>query len=383
VIDMLPETQWLDPDKYPYVSMMLQYGPPIAQTRMEYKWREQRLRQLMMEITVADAVAADEIEVSAADGALISPMTDHYLYNTTTDEHYLFVSESSGVLTIRQLSGATGAPLIATTIGDKIIIETESHAASEAPPGAFGQQEDPYYNYLMQIDKTVNVSDIEQAEEHYGGEDQRDRDRRSSWIEVMRGINLMCYIGQRSRETTSATNLRRHMTQGIFERVATNVLDFSMVGPGLSYAAFCEAVRPTTEPGSASPNKKKAFLGTNAYIHISSWGENKLRLSPESKTYGLAINDVLTPYGTVGLVRDISLSAQNGLADRGCLVDPAHMRWCYLRPVRKNGRIKGGNLRLVQDYDTTNPHQDKDLITGVIGQRIVLEENFAEWYNIT
>lgn len=382
VIEMLPELQWLDPDKAALVSILQLTGKVEARTRMKHEWRERELRQRTIYATAVDTAASGTINVSAADGDVANPMVGHYLFRPATDEVMLISSESAGAIVVLSVGGAgTTAPLIATVIGEPYIILHESHAEGAAVPTTpFSQQEDSYYNYMMQMDRVVQASDIEQLEEHYG-EDQRDADRRAAFIETWRDHDLIMWVGQRTRETTSVSGKRRHLCGGILERIVSNSTDYSLVGSGFTYFAFCEMLRPTTEHSKASSDKM-FFAGTNAYMSVASWAEEHLQTKGEDSTFGVKVQTIRTPYGDVKMTREIQFSAQNGMADRAAILDMPQIKRVFLRSKSIDGMQMGGDLHLIQNYDTTNPHISKDLLTGIAGIEMFLEKLHAEAVNI-
>jgi len=381
VIEMIPEMKWLDPDKFPLINILEQLKKSEPRKRMKHEWRERRPRPRVMTIVTADSAAANQIRVSAADGDLIEKMVDHYLYRPSTGEIMLYQSESSGTLTVLSKDGASAAPLTTTVVGEKIVILNNSHAEGEAPADAFSQQEDSYYNYMQEIVRTVESSNIQQLEEHYG-EDQRTADQRAAMIETFRDYDLTSWVGKRTRETTSATGRRRHMIGGILERVASNVTDFTHVGAGFSYEALCEAMRPCTEHTNSSSNHM-LFAGTNAFMGISSWAENKLFTDGKDNTYGVRIAMIRTPYGDLPLTREIQFSAANGIADLAVILDLDKVVRTFMPAKTVTGASTGGDLHMILNYNTTNPFVSKDLITGIVGMELYLEELHAKMVNIT
>lgn len=376
VRDMLKDTQFLDPDKYPLVSGLEELSRNLEKTRMKSEWRERALRQNYVTITAADTAAAGTLTVSAGEGDILNVMPDFILWRPATDEIMQVASESAGTVTVLSAAGAgTTAPLTATVIGEKIIMLTESHAEGEAAPSAFSQQSVTHYNYMMQIARTVQSTDIQLAEEDYGS-NQYDDDLRIAWIETMRGYDLAMWFGQRTRDTTSAT-ARRHIVGGVMERIVTNVTDFSTIGGGFTYLAFCEHVRPTTEHASSS-GKKRFFAGTNAMMSMAAWSEGKLETRTGENKYGMNIRQVETPYGTVEIQRNIQFSGANSAADRAALLDMDHIWRTHLRTVNKSGRAFGGDLRMIEDYDTTSPTAIKSIILGCCGIEMHHEELHAE-----
>ena len=379
--DVLEAALNLDREKYPLMVLVRQFGEKIPQRRMKYEGRARARRQQVLTVTAVTAAAGTDVYVSAADGDLVNPMTDCYLWNSRTDELYLYQSESAGTVTVTGLSG-TGGITFATVINDKLLILPESHAEGESVAGAYSQQESDCYNYLFQVDRGIETTDIQQLEEHYGSEDQRVADTAWAWVEEFGKINLVAYVGKRSLDTSSASARRRYMTRGLMEACQTNYVDMSALGGGLTYDLFCTLVEKAAKWGSAG--QKIAMCGTNAMRNIAAWAEDKLKIDNLAKKYGVNIADVLTwSAGNVGVMYDPQLTSVNGMADRMFFIDKKHMRYCYMRPKKVEGGTIGGDLHLIRNYDTTNIHAFKDVITGIIGFRIGLEENFLYAFNVT
>jgi len=380
VREMLEEALLLDPKKYPFIMLLRKWGAPVPKKRMKVEWRERARRQDALTVTAVTAAAGTDLYVSAAEGDIINPMTDAYLYNTRTGEVVLYQSESAGTVTILHKSGSGGVTF-ATAVGDKLLILSEGHAEGEDPQGAYSQQEEDRYNYLMEISRTIQATNIEQLEEHYG-KDQRELDIAMAWVEEFQKLALVGYFGQRTLDTSSASARRRYLTRGVAEGCQTNYVNMDDMGGGMTYDMFCTLLEKTVRTGSAGD--KTVIAGTNFMRNVSAWGENKLQIQNAAAKYGLNIRTVLTwSAGDVDISYDPQLTSPKGLSDRMFVLDQKQMKYLYMRPKKlPEGRTVGGDLRLLRGYDNTSPFVSKDIITGIVGFMMGLEENFLYAYNI-
>jgi hypothetical protein len=225
------------------------------------------------------------------------------------------------------------------------------------------------YDYLMQTDRIVQATDIEEAEAHYDPTEKLDADRRLAFIEYQRDRNMLFYVGQRAKEVTTASGRRRYCMGGVFEKFSENSFDLSQAGSGFTRETLSNILGATKYKG-ASSETKVALFGLNGWRAISSWPVDALRVSPNDKTWGVEINRILTGFGALDVGYDPVLSGENGLADRAIVFDGAHVRSMYLKtkPVRMLTNI--GN--------TNDIHNTTDAITGTFGLQAKFPELHAQ-----
>ena len=99
---------------------------------------------------------------------------------------------------------------------------------------------------------------------------------------------------------TSLTHARRTM-KGVNSFIATNV---TAVGGVLTEAGFESFLRTVFRYGGSS---RYLFCSPLILSVISQWAQGKLQVFSKDKTYGVAISQLLSPQGSVNLIREFLL----------------------------------------------------------------------------
>ncbi|MCF7853634.1 MAG: hypothetical protein K9N51_02460 [Candidatus Pacebacteria bacterium] len=370
-LDMEAQTALLDPNSYRFLAIVRAIGSEIAADRMKHEYRERRLIPNFSEVTEAAAVGATTVKIKDYTRC----HEDGLLYYPKTNQLTLITSSTFTTTSITQVLASDGSSGLTSAIaaGDKVIIMPEAHAEGEAIPTAFTNDSVDVYDYLMQVDRVVQATDIEEAESHYDPTEKLDADRRLAFIEYQRDRNVLFYVGQRAKEVTTANGRRRYCMGGVFEKFSENNFDLSQAGSGFTRETLANILGATKYKG-ASSETKIALFGVNGWRAISSWPVDALRVSPNDKVWGVEINRILTGFGALDVGYDPVLSGENGLADRGIVFDGAHVKGMYLRtkPVRMLTNI--GN--------TNDIHNTTDAITGTFGLQAKFPELHAQLQGI-
>jgi hypothetical protein len=362
-IDMEAQTALLDPNSYVFEAITRQIGKKLACNQMKHEYRERRVIPAFGTLTAAVTVGASTLTM-ANDYTRVK--NDYLLYIPYSGEMLLVQDASidSTVSVVRASSG-TGTIQNAVPNGQKVMILGEAHAEGEEVPAAVSVQSINKYNYIMQKDRRVQVTDINEAIEHYDQSEQLAMDRKQAFIEYKRDVNLLMYVGVGSREVTSASGPRRHVCSGLIERLTENNVDLSGAGAGLTIET-CGLLMHDTKYRGASSEGKILIVGTNGAQAISAWGLNALRVSPMEKQWGLRINTIKTAFGDLEVVFDPALNADYNLADRGFVIDKQHIRQMFLRTLDVRMYLNIPNL--------SSLHSTVDAISGTFGLQVKFEE---------
>jgi len=366
VLDMERITAELEPNAYPFEMLTRKLGKPVVSTRTKYEFRERRPIPGYTTTTTSTAVGAGAINVANDDR-----IKNDFLLQVASTGEILLVQDSSidSSVTVVRASSGTGGVVTAIESGAKIIILGEAHAEGEAIPAAYTNTSVDVFDYVMQMDRVVQVTDIEEAIEHYDDREKLALDRKIAWIEYKRNVNLLYYVGKKSREVTSASGARRHVCSGVFEKFTENKIDLAAGDAGFTFQTIGNIMGETTIYGSSSATKVGIF-GTNAWQAISAWPINYLRVSPNTKVWGINVNRILTGYGPMDVMQDPTLTAQYGLEDRGIVIDPAYVRRVYLRSMKPR---LFANVATMADI-----HNKKDAISGTFAMQAKFDELHAQ-----
>jgi len=391
VVDMEAQCAWLDQDSYLFETLTRkisgrkakakgQSGSIMSVSRMEHKFRERRLIALTTTVDTGGA-SASATSIPVVDATIFH--RDHLVYAPATGEMFAMDEDVggtavSGEIKVRKLDSATGTGIVnALSAGDILINLGESHAEGEPIPPAYATQEEDKYTYVMQFDRTRESTDIEKNEEHYGPSEISNQ-RKQFWIEKKRELNMLLYLGQRTRETASATGdysgSRRHVMQGMREYLTTNAYDASGLTGGLTLEALGSIARPTWQHTSATAVKVMC-AGLNAWSDISAWGDSAVRISPGSEQqWGVTFRRLITPFGEIDVGYDLQLRDDHGLAGLSYIIDPA-----YIYQIQ----LQGLPLQmLLNRVDPKEVHTERDVITGTRGLVLKLPELHREIYDL-
>lgn len=368
-VDMEEMTTLLDPNAYPFEAISRQVNKKEECDQMKHEYREKRLIPRFTELTAAAAAGASAITVD--DYTRIK--TDDILFIPSTGDVFL-VQDANIDETVTVVPAADGTGTIPNAIanGAKVVILGESHAEGETTPTAWSNEPISKYNYIMQKDKTVTVTDIEEAIKHYGNEKKRDTDRRDKWIEYKKEQNLLYYVATGSREVTSASGPRRHVCSGLLERITENVEDAGSASDGLTLDTIANMIGITKRPGGSS-DKKLTIVGVNGQMAISAWPREKLQVSVLEKKWGIRVNSLITGFGDTDILYDPILNEEYGLEGMLFCLDMKFIKQLYLRTMP---------VRLFADIATGNIHQKLDAITGTFGLQVKGDELHGRIYGI-
>ncbi|TSA57492.1 hypothetical protein D4R42_01425 [bacterium] len=368
VIDMESRIKELEPDSYMMVALTKAFGAKVAADQLKHEYMERR--PIPNYSVCSAAVSAGDAAISVKDYDRCK--TDHLIYVPKNDEMYLIqdaaIDESVAVVA---WPAGSGTIVTAIAVGDPLVImQVDAHADGEAVPTAFTNQSTNKFDYIMQLDRAVKKTDIEAKSKHYDTrEDTLAFDRGVAWIEAMRDINVLMYVGKAGREIVTASGRRRHCLGGVFEKFTENDIDLSESGGGFTEETLSSILAETTF-FSASSKTKVGLFGTKAWRAISAWPKAALRISPNAKEWGVRVSRIITGFGDVDVGYDNVLNADKGLDDRGVILDQNKMRQLYLAglPVRLYTGIQGSR----------DIHNTEDAISGTVGIMTPLAELYAQ-----
>lgn len=341
--------------------------------RMKHQWRERRLRSMTDVVTAIAAKNATSIAVSNPQNfhlneMIVAPKTgdmffvDEAVGGTTT----------AGEVKVRGKAGNGGIGA-ALAVADILIICGEAHAEGDPIPPAFANKETDLFAYLWQTDETINVTDIQNAEEQYGLKEIMAQ-RRDKAIEQLKKLALTMYVSVGGRETVSANGARRHTPSGLIEFLADQKTDASAIVGGLTRTTMGNIMR-TTLYGHSSEQKVN-ILGQNAWAAVSAMADTYLRADSKlAASWGIQVTKLITAFGAMNLTYDEILTDEYGLAGEMFTLDTKHIKQLQLRGLPF---VMKTNVQ-----DKKDAHNIIDLYTGTRGLMLELPELHHRTYGIT
>jgi len=362
----------LDSERAFFEHLSRQFRKVKGIENMKYNFLEQRSYPRFMTCDEVTAAAGTEVHVDNPSYA----HTDQLIYNTRTQEHYLMNEAIGGVttdgtITVLNLIG-TGGITTATAVGDILQIGPEAHAEGEDIPAAYSNTPTERFTYLFQHDKRRANTDIMARQKEYGPS-QLIIDRKQFWVDEMRALAMLLYTGKQNREILSASGPRRHAMSGIMEQITSNVVDFDDVPGAMTLASVGEILRLTMNH-SASSTTKVGVCGQNAWAGISALPAAAIRTTVNETAWGKKLHTLVTPFGTLSIAYDLMLSAENGMDDKFFVLDPAYIERLHMTGLETH--------LILNIQNSTDIHNQIDVITGTDGIRVGLEELHAQAENI-
>lgn len=360
VISMEAFAARLDPDDAVLDVLMRQIGGGIENVgRMETKWRERELAVMSDTVGAAGAAGnATSIPVANAgsyhlDQIIMIPRTGDMVF---VDEE-VGGTAVSGSVKVRGKAG-TGGLTTAVVSGDVLLIGPESHAEGEDVPPSFANDEVTKSTYVFQTDETIKITDISDAEEVYG-DSEIVTQRKDKMKEQLKRLCLAYYNSIGGREVASAGGRRRHTMTGLFEYLAGQVTDAGSIAGGITLQTLGAILRPTTIYGHSAA-QKVLLAGQNMFEAICAMPLEALRTEPgQSKSWGVTVKTLITPYGDLPVVRDPLLSAEHGMADEAIILQ---------RDTIKQIQLRGQALRhMTNTQNKRDVHNIEDIYTGTRG----------------
>ena len=365
---MRDKMDMLDSERFIFEYLSRQFRGMVNSTNTKYEFIEQRIHPFVMTVTAAlgagTAVTVDHAEYAHA---------DQLIYNTRSGKWYLMTADgvAGGNLAVVDQQTGTGN-IEATKVGDILQIGPEAHAEGEAIPTAYAVQPTNLFTYIFQHDRTRGNTDIQKATGEYD-ENQLLIDRKLFWVEEMRALNMQLYIAKQTREIASAAPRRRHSMQGLRNWISTNYVDFNAVVGNLTLASVGELMRRTMSHGASSATKV-GIAGQNAVSAISAMPASAIRTTVSETAWGKNLKTLVTPFGNLSFGYDQMLSSKYGMADIFCILDPAYIERLQIRGLETH--------LLLNVQNSTDIHNQTDVITGTDGLRVGLEELHAWGFNI-
>lgn len=249
---------------------------------------------------------------SAATAVTVTTNTGNYfnaydlIKNPTTGEIMLVLSAGTSALTA--VRGYAGTSAVSAAANEELVIlgSAFQEASTSSMLVTKSTKVSNQYNYVQIVRKSVELSRSLNATNLYGGND-RDYQRKKKGIEMMRDIERIFlfggrneYVGAAASEAPTLTSTRR-TTGGLTQFISTNNTDMSGTMTETEFEAFLRTIFLYGE------NTRVLFCSPLVLSIISLWAQPKLQMLPKDQTYGIAINQYLSPQGTVNLVRNMLL----------------------------------------------------------------------------
>lgn len=363
VVDIAAKIDVLEPDSAP----LTQLTKKMQKTEVynpEFKWMDEEA------LTKSDTVNYST-GYTAGDTSIV---VDNYtrfragdVVKVIASGEQLLVTDATttaNTLVVRRGWGTTAATTIAN---DAVLLIVGNANAEGASKRNIKVQDQSIRTSYTQIYRTpFGITRTADKSKMYGGKDLKHQ-RMTQLIEHQKEMERSFWWGEPKEDTSNDTHARR-ATGGADYWFTTNGKDASGAVTQLEFNEFLRV-------GFRYGGKKKwlfsAPLITDA---ISYWASGKLLVAPTDKTFGIDVQQWLTPFGMVNIVNSNLFTEVTTYAGYAYLVDPTQPEYAYL--TDSDTRLKTN----IQDNDADG-EEDEYITEG--GLRFWNEKKGSVLYGVT
>jgi len=336
----------------------------------KYEWLEDDLNPSWSAFAASATSAAADITVTTGTGNYFNKYD--LVKNPTTSEIMMVLS--AGANAISAVRGHAGTTAASAAAAEELLIlgSAFQEGSTSSMLVTKSTKVSNLYNYVQIVRKSVELSQSLAASELYGGND-REYQRKKKGIELMRDIERIFlyggrteYVGAAANEDVNLTTTRR-TTGGLLQFISTNATDMSGVMTETEFEAFLRDLFLYGE------NDRTLFCSPLVLSVISLWAQPKLQMLPKDKTYGIAINQYMSPQGTVNLVRNMLLEG-NVYGGYAFGLQMSELTYRYL-----NGR----DIKFMTNIHHPGDDMFKDQYIGEIGLELHQEKLHGYLYGVS
>lgn len=209
------------------------------------------------------------------------------------------------------------------------------------------------------------------------GKTEREKEHVRKMVEMKKAINKAFLFGKAAVTVDGGDGGNIYTTSGLKSRISTNVLD---AGGTIDKRTFNSFLRQVFVYGSPTKVLLSCPILSEA---LSAWAEDQMIVEQGASTYGLSIKTWITPFGTLKIVNDQSLSDDGRYGTGGF----GHLSFVVDMPELHPFYLKGGgedhNIQLWLDRVKDGTTVYKDEVYCAYGLKVKHEKKHGFIYNIT
>lgn len=257
------------------------------------------------------------------------------LINERTGEVVWIVADPSGSFDSVTVARGKGSSAAAMNDDDGLYIIGSHYQEGAARPTAVSHDVTTVVNYTQIFRTAIDITGTAAATKVRIGNPMAEEQREK--LEMHAIERELAYMFGTGVEDTSGANPER-TTKGLLELLTSNVTDFADAVDVDTWEIFLEDV---FENGS---NEKLALCGNRALTVLNKIARvhGTIEQTPPARTFGMAMQTYITPYGTLQLRQHPLLSKNPTYQDWGFVVD---VRSLQDRPLIGNGKTRRTHYR--------------------------------------
>lgn len=359
VVDVAKKIDVLEPDSAPLTLLSKKMDKRVA-VNPEFNWMEEASLVKSSQINHA-AYNAGETDLVVDSGAIFR--AGDVVKVVATGEQLLVTAVVTNTLTVTRAWGVTTT----TNIPDDSVLLVVGNANAEHATKRNMKIGDitkkTNYTQIFRtpfgISRTANESDT-------NGKNDLAHQRMMQLIEHQKEIERAFWFGEPKEDLTGATP--RRATGGVDYFIQTNATD---AGGGLTEAEFDGFLRTGFRYGSKT---KWLFAAPIIVSAISFWSKSKVVTSNDDKSYGVSIQKVVTPFGTVNIVNMNLFTEVTLYSGYAYLIDMDCLAYRY---------IANSDTKLKTNIQDPSADGEEDEYLTECGLEFSQEKKCALLYNVT
>jgi len=287
-------------------------------------------------------------------------------------------SVTSGVATVTR--GFASTTPLQITPGMRLMICSTAYSEYAGVPAGRSTVPVNYITYPQPMRIACQpISKIAATTKNYASEGvgEREKEHRRKMVELKKAINKAFLFGKASVSVDGSDGGNIYTTSGLKSRISTNILD---AGGTIDKRTFNSFLRQVFVWGSPTKVLLSCPILSEA---LSAWAEDQMIVEQGASTYGLSIKTWMTPFGTLKIVNDQSLSddgryGTGGFGHLAFVVDMTELHPFYLK-----GNGEDHNIQLWLDRVKDGTTVYKDEVYCAYGLKVKHEKKHGFIYNIT
>lgn len=313
VVDAVDKIFLLEPNKHPLVTLLTNVGKvydgqawkgsaiqKVSTGNPEFKWFEDFYGGRYATAGAAFAAGATAVTVTGAGAspAYIFTVGD-VVKNARTGENMLVTAiTDASTLAVSRAFGTTAAA--AGAAGDGLFIVGNVNEENSGARNVNQTRSTAQSNYTQIFKTTIALSDTEKNANLYGGPDltyQRAKKGTEHALDIERAF----WFSQKKYDTSGTQGHPRRSTGGILEFIEGGDSYVQNQGGALTAPDLNSFLREGFTYGNTT---KVLFAGGIVLQAINEIARGQIRTKVGDSTYGIKINEWMTPFGTINIVHN-------------------------------------------------------------------------------
>ena len=355
VIDMDETIVELEPDSQSLLILLSKLTKKRMVTNSEFDWQEDEYTPFYGDIDGTQAASATWLLLDST----MFRVNDIVVVPSNSSRTFIVTANNIGTKTIT-VAPTDGGANMGVTDTYKIARIGNAHEEGDTKRDILSTQPGIHDNYCQIFRTPFGATETLKSTDVYGGM-ELDKDRTKAGVEHSIEIQKAFLFGQQAKIVTG-THPKR-MVGGIVPRIQTNVND--LAGVPLTETLWEAWMEMLFDKGS---DEKIVFASSKIYAQVSTFASGKLQMVPKDKTYGIHIEEYLSPHGTVFLINGRKFLDEEPWKSMAIGLDMVNLRYVAL---------KNRDTKLKTNIQANDEDSEIDEYLSEISVEVKLEETHS------